>query len=96
MMYIIRYKFDIFNTPLMTDAEFDSKPQVMLVGQYSVGKTSVRPAPLVPSQPYKCFLMCYEYSLLDICWDMTSPGNASAPSPRRTASWRSWTDRTSA
>ena len=24
----------------MTDAEFDSKPQVMLVGQYSVGKTS--------------------------------------------------------
>lgn len=26
----------------MSDAEFDSKPQVMLVGQYSVGKTSVR------------------------------------------------------
>jgi hypothetical protein len=35
------YKYDIFNSPLMTDAEFDSKPQVMLVGQYSVGKTSV-------------------------------------------------------
>ena len=35
------YKYDIFISPLMSDAEFDSKPQVMLVGQYSVGKTSV-------------------------------------------------------
>lgn len=34
------YKFDIFHSPLMSDAEFDSKPQVMLVGQYSVGKTT--------------------------------------------------------
>ena len=34
------YRYDLFFTPLMTDAEFDSKPQVMLVGQYSVGKTS--------------------------------------------------------
>jgi polynucleotide 5'-kinase involved in rRNA processing len=34
------YKYDIFHSPPMSDAEFDSKPQVMLVGQYSVGKTS--------------------------------------------------------
>eukprot|EP01041_Mallomonas_annulata_P010242 gene10242-21360_t len=34
------YKFDIFHSPIMSDAEFDSKPQVMLVGQYSVGKTT--------------------------------------------------------
>mmetsp|Transcript_33106 Transcript_33106/g.33711 ORF Transcript_33106/g.33711 Transcript_33106/m.33711 type:complete len:528 (+) Transcript_33106:87-1670(+) len=34
------YKFDIFFSPLMTDAEFDAKPQVMLCGQYSVGKTT--------------------------------------------------------
>mmetsp|Transcript_4909 Transcript_4909/g.5066 ORF Transcript_4909/g.5066 Transcript_4909/m.5066 type:complete len:543 (+) Transcript_4909:252-1880(+) len=34
------YRYDLFFSPLMTDAEFDSKPQVMLVGQYSVGKTS--------------------------------------------------------
>lgn len=34
------YKFDIFYSPFMSDAEFDSKPQVMLVGQYSVGKTT--------------------------------------------------------
>lgn len=27
-------------SPTMSDAEFDAKPQVMLVGQYSVGKTS--------------------------------------------------------
>jgi GTPase SAR1 family protein len=34
------YKFDMFHTPCISDAEFDSKPQVMLVGQYSVGKTT--------------------------------------------------------
>lgn len=35
------YMFDSFFQPFLTDAEFDSKPQVMLIGQYSVGKTSV-------------------------------------------------------
>lgn len=34
------YRYDLFYSPYMTDAEFDSKPQVMLLGQYSVGKTS--------------------------------------------------------
>ena len=34
------YRYDMFHTPFMSDAEFDSKPQVMLIGQYSVGKTS--------------------------------------------------------
>lgn len=34
------YDFDKFFTPVISDAEFDSKPQVMLVGQYSVGKTT--------------------------------------------------------
>lgn len=34
------YLYDTFNTACITDAEFDSKPQVMLVGQYSVGKTT--------------------------------------------------------
>lgn len=36
------YKFDVFYSPPLSDAEFDSKPQVMLIGQYSVGKTSVK------------------------------------------------------
>jgi len=36
-----RYKYDYFyDSPLLTDVEFDAKPQVLLVGQYSVGKTS--------------------------------------------------------
>lgn len=36
-----RYRYDFFyESPHLTDVEFDSKPQVMLVGQYSVGKTS--------------------------------------------------------
>lgn len=34
------YRFDSFVQPFMADAEFDAKPQVMLIGQYSVGKTS--------------------------------------------------------
>ena len=35
------YQFEIFHVPSMSDAEFDSKPQIMLIGQYSVGKTTV-------------------------------------------------------
>eukprot|EP01084_Bolivina_argentea_P285436 489488_1 len=34
------YMFDFFHSPLLTDAEFDSKPQVLMIGQYSTGKTS--------------------------------------------------------
>lgn len=34
------YRFDLFYSPHVSDAEFDSKPQVMLLGQYSVGKTT--------------------------------------------------------
>lgn len=34
------YRFDLFQSPYLSDAEFDSKPQVMLLGQYSVGKTT--------------------------------------------------------
>lgn len=36
-----RFQYDYFyESPLLSDVEFDSKPQVMLIGQYSVGKTS--------------------------------------------------------
>jgi GTPase SAR1 family protein len=36
-----RFKYDYFyESPFLSDVEFDSKPQVMLIGQYSVGKTS--------------------------------------------------------
>jgi GTPase SAR1 family protein len=34
------YRYDIFHSPALSDAEFDAKPQVMLLGQYSVGKTT--------------------------------------------------------
>ena len=33
-------RFNRFYSPLMTDAEFESKPMVLLIGQYSVGKTT--------------------------------------------------------
>jgi len=36
-----RYRYDYFyESPFMSDVEFDAKPQVLLIGQYSVGKTS--------------------------------------------------------
>ncbi|KAL7567558.1 hypothetical protein ACA910_016975 [Epithemia clementina (nom. ined.)] len=36
-----RYRYDyFFESPYLTDVEFDAKPMVLLVGQYSVGKTS--------------------------------------------------------
>eukprot|EP00730_Choanoeca_flexa_P016533 TRINITY_DN7837_c0_g1_i3.p1 TRINITY_DN7837_c0_g1~~TRINITY_DN7837_c0_g1_i3.p1 ORF type:complete len:581 (+),score=161.90 TRINITY_DN7837_c0_g1_i3:79-1821(+) len=34
------YKFRAMNSAELTDADFDAKPQVLLLGQYSVGKTS--------------------------------------------------------
>jgi hypothetical protein len=34
------YKFEDFYTQSLSDAEFDAKPQVLLIGQYSVGKTT--------------------------------------------------------
>jgi len=34
------YKFDKFCTPLLNEADFHAKPMVLLIGQYSVGKTT--------------------------------------------------------
>ncbi|GBG33429.1 EH-domain containing protein, putative [Hondaea fermentalgiana] len=36
----VQFKFGEFYSPVMTDADFDAKPMVLLIGQYSVGKTS--------------------------------------------------------
>ncbi|KAF1326512.1 Eh domain-containing protein 4, partial [Globisporangium splendens] len=35
-----KYDYDDFHSPLLSDADFDAKPQVLMIGQYSVGKTS--------------------------------------------------------
>jgi GTPase SAR1 family protein len=35
-----QYRFGSFFSPLLTDADFDGKPQVLLLGQYSTGKTT--------------------------------------------------------
>jgi polynucleotide 5'-kinase involved in rRNA processing len=34
------YRFHEFHSPSLEDSDFSSKPMVLLVGQYSVGKTS--------------------------------------------------------
>lgn len=34
------YKFSHFASPLLEEGDFDAKPMVLLLGQYSVGKTS--------------------------------------------------------
>ena len=36
------YSYHHFFSHQMSDAEFDAKPQVLMIGQYSTGKTSVR------------------------------------------------------
>ncbi|TMW59413.1 hypothetical protein Poli38472_004482 [Pythium oligandrum] len=35
-----KYGFDDFHSPLLSDADFDAKPTILMIGQYSVGKTS--------------------------------------------------------
>jgi|AntAceMinimDraft_5_1070358.scaffolds.fasta_scaffold136529_1 EH domain-containing protein 1 len=34
------FMFNRFYSPLMTDSEFEAKPMVLLIGQYSTGKTT--------------------------------------------------------
>lgn len=34
------FKFDEFHSPSLTDTDFDAKPMVLLIGQYSTGKTT--------------------------------------------------------
>lgn len=34
------YDFHAFHSPKLGDADFDNKPMVMLIGQYSTGKTT--------------------------------------------------------
>ncbi|KAM3302544.1 EH domain-containing protein 1 [Capsicum chacoense] len=36
----VAYHFNDFVSPLLTDSDFDAKPMVMLLGQYSTGKTT--------------------------------------------------------
>ncbi|XP_068311849.1 EH domain-containing protein 1-like [Pyrus communis] len=36
----VTYKFNNFGSPLMKNSDFDAKPMVMLLGQYSTGKTT--------------------------------------------------------
>lgn len=35
-----KHFFDEFHSPLLSDADFEAKPQILMIGQYSVGKTS--------------------------------------------------------
>jgi hypothetical protein len=34
------YQFEYFHSPLLRDSDFDAKPMVLLLGQYSTGKTT--------------------------------------------------------
>ena len=41
MAYIYNYcRFHDFHSPPLDDADFDAKPMILLVGQYSTGKTT--------------------------------------------------------
>ena len=45
------YKFEDFHSPGMTDTDFDAKPMVLLIGQYSTGK-------LASSQHNQISMLC--------------------------------------
>ncbi|KAK8527296.1 hypothetical protein V6N12_054515 [Hibiscus sabdariffa] len=36
----VAYHFNDFVSPFLTNSDFDAKPMVMLLGQYSTGKTT--------------------------------------------------------
>ncbi|KAF0727778.1 hypothetical protein AaE_009503 [Aphanomyces astaci] len=35
-----KFAFEEFHSPLLSEADFDAKPTILMIGQYSVGKTS--------------------------------------------------------
>ena len=39
-LFCNRFKFPDFHSPSITQTDFDAKPMVLLMGQYSTGKTS--------------------------------------------------------
>ncbi|KAK3011484.1 hypothetical protein RJ639_012489, partial [Escallonia herrerae] len=50
----VTYRFNDFVSPLLTNSDFDAKPMVMLLGQYSTGKTTFIKHLLRSSYPGKC------------------------------------------
>lgn len=80
-----KYCFDDFHSPLLSDADFDAKPQVLMIGQYSVGKTSFieyllgRPFPgqRIGPEPTTDRFVAVMYG----DEERTVPGNAVAVSP---------------
>ena len=79
------YKFGDFYSPLLTDGDFDAKPMVLLLGQYSVGKTTfIRyllgrdfPGQHIGPEPTTDRFIAVMHGMED----KTTPGNALAVSP---------------
>ena len=79
------YKFGEFYSPIMNDGDFDAKPMVLLIGQYSVGKTSfIRyllgrdfPGQHIGPEPTTDRFIAVMHGQED----KTTPGNALAVSP---------------
>ncbi|ETM00403.1 hypothetical protein L917_02847 [Phytophthora nicotianae] len=80
-----RYDFGDFHSPLLSDADFEAKPQVLMIGQYSVGKTSFieyllgKPFPgqRVGPEPTTDRFVAVMHGLEE----RTVPGNAACVSP---------------
>jgi len=76
----VAYSYDKFSSPLLKDAYFEAKPFVLLIGQYSVGKTTfIRyllerdfPGVRIGPEPTTDRFMC----LMNGPVDRTIPGNA--------------------
>jgi len=58
----VTYKFNDFVSPLLTNSDFDAKPMVMLLGQYSTGKTTFIKHLLKTGYPGYVLVTCISYS----------------------------------
>ncbi|XLS63755.1 hypothetical protein HN51_023729 [Arachis hypogaea] len=86
----VTYRFNDFVFPLLTNSDFEAKPMVMLLGQYSTGKTTFIKHLLKSNYPGKWFcVFVYTYkianlsygNLFDNVWFLIIAGAHIGPEP---------------
>ncbi|KAF5935020.1 hypothetical protein HYC85_026149 [Camellia sinensis] len=82
----VTYRFNDFESPLLTNSDFDVKPMVMLLGQYSTGKTTFIKHLLKSSYPGMIFSVSLSLSLASgkinfVCLSSFSTGAHIGPEP---------------
>jgi hypothetical protein len=103
----LAYKFDEFHSPIMRGSDFEAKPSVLFLGQYSTGKVSV-PAATAVEDIFPSFekaktdgekfspspSRAHRHHSSGICWRGRIPEHTLGRSRRRIGLLRSCTGRT--